>query len=67
LIKRLEEREEPYITEEYKLPVTQELIKPSNGVVYAYYKTIRNEQRDIYLTGFYFEHYPDGEVEHDWE
>jgi len=69
LAERAYVRDAPFVVEEYKVPV-KEGVKPSNGVVYSYYKTIRHDSRDIYLTGFYFEHYPNIEaevVEHDWE
>lgn len=65
LVKR-EPNLEPYVVEEYKRPFNQTIIQPNQGLVYAYFRTMRNSTDDPYSPGFYFEHYPSGDAEHDW-
>lgn len=57
---------EPYVVEEYKRPIHQSLFKCQNGVIYSYYRLMRNSAHEPYSPGFYFEHYPKGAVGEDW-
>jgi hypothetical protein len=65
LIKRYDANEEPYILEEYKRPIRSELVGLDKEV-YAYYRSSRNEPDELFSCGFYFEHYPNFNVEHEW-
>lgn len=66
LIKRVKPTE-PYVVEEHKTPFKQDLVSSTTGCVYGYFRASRSDPDDLYTLGFYFEHFPTGEVVHGWD
>lgn len=48
----------PYIVEEYKLPIEQDVLRTAKGNVYAYFRAYRYDKEDDYARGLFFEYYP---------
>ena len=56
----------PFVAEEHTFPIEQSLIDQKQGCVYAYFRSIRFGSDDMFAPAFYFEHFPEGQIEFDW-
>ena len=57
----------PYIVEEHKVPLTERVVSLDEGYVYGYFRSHRNDPKEPYNQGFYFEHYLVRGADNPWE
>jgi hypothetical protein len=65
-VNRIKNDMKPYVVEEYKRPIQQNLINASSGSIYSYFRSFKNKPGEFFARGFYFEHYPLPMIENEW-